>query len=127
MMDFSETHSQAAASAKEAIAGLLPIGVYHAVKSVSYGNRQIAKNDFFSLEDKKIISVDKALDSVTLQTVETIAKKGKHSVLTVFYGEHIADEFAESLVERISEAAPDIEASAISTDEPSYSLMLAFE
>ena len=126
-MDFSVSTEDALVLSKDAIAGLFCTGIYHAVRDVQFGSRTIMQNDFFSMSDKKIIGVGASLEEVTLDTVKHAVSVGEYSFLTLFYGENIAEEYVQFLVEKINEAAPDIEISAISTNETLYSLMLAFE
>ena len=126
-MDFSLPVDEALSFAKDAIADVLCIGIYHAVRDVQFGSRTIKQNDFFAMSDKKIISVKESLEAVTLDTFRYADGVGKKSFATIFYGENIADEYVGFLTEKVKEVSSDIEVSSMSTNETLYSLMIAFE
>ena len=127
LMDFSISCEAALTAAKDAIANAFKVGIYHATKNTTFGKREISKNDFFSIANDKIISVGASLETVALETVKRALLNDAYSILTVFYGENIAEEYVTSLVEKIQEIGSELEIAAIGTDESAYSLMMAFE
>ena len=127
LMDFDGTADEAVAGAKDTIAGLYEVGIYHATKDATYGNKQIAKNAFFSLCDKKILQIGTSLRSVTVETVKKTMESADYSVLTVFCGKDMAEEYVDSLMESIRVLALDLEIAAVYTEETLYSLSLLFE
>ena len=126
LIDFDEDAGSAISTAKDAISQAYEVALYHASRDVRFGSREIHKNDFFALSDKKILGVGESLETVALDVVRNTAN-GNYSALTVFYGGGIADEYTEHIVGLIGEAAPDIEVAALPTDDPAYSLLLLFE
>ena len=126
-MDFSSSADEALSCAKDSIADVLCIGVYHAVRDVQFGSRTIKQNDFFAMYDKRIISVKESLEAVTLDTFKYAESVGKKSFATLFYGENIAEEYVDFLIGRVKDVSSDTEISSMSTNETLYSLMIAFE
>lgn len=127
LMDFSASCEAALNGAKNAITNAFEVGIYHATKNMTFGKTEISKNDFFSIANDKIISLGVSLDMVTLETVKRALLNDAYSIVTVFYGENIAEEYVTSLLEKIQEIASDVEIVAIGTDESAYSLVMTFE
>ena len=126
-MDFAAPMEEALDSAKKSIADAFCIGIYHATRDVNFGSHTIKQNDLFAMSDKKIISVRSSLEAVTLDVFKHVDSTEKKSFATLFYGENIAEEYVDSLIEKIKETNGDIEISAMGTNETLYSLMIAFE
>lgn len=127
LMDFDGTADEAIASTKDTIAGLYEIGIYHATKDATYGSKQIARNAFFSLSDKKILQIGTSLRAVTVETVQKTLENADYSVLTVFCGKDMAEEYVDGLLQSIEALDLDLEIAAVYTEETLYSLSLLFE
>ena len=127
VMDFDGTADEAAAGAKHTIAGLYEIGVYHATKDATYGSKQITKNAFFSLCDKKILQIGASLREVTVDTVKKTMACAAYTVLTVFCGKDMAEEYVDSLTEALAALDLGLEIATVYTEETLYSLSLLFE
>ena len=109
LIDFEGEIESAVSTVNEAISNLYRVGVYHSVKDMQYGRQKICKHDFFSLADKKILSVAKSVEEATLTTVQKILNAKDFSVLTIFYGSQMAEEFIEMLKGKIKERYGDLE------------------
>jgi dihydroxyacetone kinase-like predicted kinase len=127
LIDFDADAGSAISTAKDAISQVYEVALYHASRDVSFGSRDIRKNDFFALSDKKILGVGESLETVALDAVRNTVGSSDYSALTVFYGGGIAEEYTEHIVGLIGEAAPELEVAALSTEDPAYSLLLLFE
>ncbi|MBQ3063714.1 MAG: DAK2 domain-containing protein [Clostridia bacterium] len=127
VMDFDGSADEAVSAAKSTIAGLYEIGIYHATKDATYGSKQIAKNAFFSLSDKKILQIGTSLREVTLETVKKTMADADYNVLTIFCGKDMAEEYISNLIEKIEALGLDLEVAAVYTEDTLYSLSLLFE
>ena len=126
LIDFEGSIENAVSTVNEAISNLYRVGVYHSVKDTQYGSQKINKHDFFSLSQKKILHVAKSVEDVTLTTVEKILNAKKYSVLTVFYGSKMAEEFIEMLSEKIKQRFGDIEIALVAKYDADE-IVLVFE
>ncbi len=125
-MTFDSSVSDAVSMAKDAISEVYSVGVYHAVKDTTFGDKKIKKNHFFSLVDKEIVSIAKSLEDVTLETVKAACAASDRVVLTIFCGKDMSDEYVEHLKRRIAELNLDLELASVDTDDAGYSLILSF-
>ncbi|MBQ9806804.1 MAG: DAK2 domain-containing protein [Clostridia bacterium] len=127
VMDFDADIEDAAAQANAVISNIRQVVFYRAPHEIKYGGKTIAKNDYFSLQGKKILVVGKKLEAVVLRTVEYMQKKQETAVITVFYGRRIPAEYAEDLAELIGGVDRDVEVATVSTMDRSYELAIIFE
>lgn len=125
-MSFGSSVPEAIDMAKDAIAEVHSVGVYHAEKDTKFGEREIRRNNFFSLCDKNIVSVGKSLEEVTLDTVKSVLENSSYSIITIFVGKDMAEEYIDHLKNKISETSDEIEIAEVYTDDAGYSLLLSF-
>lgn len=109
LIDFEDKIETAVSTVNEAISNLYRVGIYHSIKDMQFGKQKIGKRDFFSLADKKILSVAKSVEEVTITTVDKILKAKDFSVLTIFYGSQMAEEFMQMLSDKIKDSYGDLE------------------
>jgi dihydroxyacetone kinase-like predicted kinase len=127
-LDFDSKTKTAVNSINQTINGLHKVFVYHAQKEIKYSGKEIAKNDFFSLENnEKILCVDETIEKVCLHTVQEIVEKKGCSVVTIVYAAGIAEEFVEYLSGKIYELNIGVDVAIVCSMETAYSLILAFE
>lgn len=128
MMDFdSEDISEVVSAVNDTIGNIYEVSVIHASKNIHYGSRVIVKNDYFALSGEDILLTGDSFDSVSLETVRSVAEKRDVSVVTLFYGKNVTQEKAEHLAESITDMGLDIEACIIPTQSSIYDLVLSFE
>lgn len=127
VLDFDGTASDAAAIANATLSAMRTFFVYHATKDFKYGKRTVKKNEFFALFDKRVIGVGDTLESVTSSVLGELTKTKECSVVTVFYGRNIADDFVNGLCDRLKLSSDSTEVAAVPTDETVYSLMVSLE
>lgn len=101
VMDFSESAENVIAAAKDSIASLYELSVYHAAKDVKFGSKRIKKDDYFALAKNEILATDESLEDVTLKAIGNTLRDSDYGVVTVFYNEALGEEFVELLAEKI--------------------------
>ena len=127
VLDFDADADDAVAQFNSIVSGLKEVFLYHAVKDADYDGVHIKKNEFFALSGDRITAIGRSLESVAVAAVKRLCKSKRASVLTLFYGKDIAEEYIEHLLSRIEEQSLDIEIASVSTEEAAYSLALILE
>ena len=127
LIDFEEDVNTAADTVHAAISNLYQACIYRATKDVQFGDKKVAKNEFFSLLDKRILQTGASMESVVLKTTEMVLREKDASLLTVFYGAEMAEEFVEMLAEKLEKANPLLEITVVPTHEKACDIVLAFE
>ena len=94
---------------------------------MKFGTKRVTKDAYFSLCNNNILHVADTLESVAIQTVQSTLSKEDYSVVTLFYGSDIAQEYIEYLLEKLSESVEDAEFTAVSVGESTCSLTVLFE
>ncbi|MBR2336611.1 MAG: DAK2 domain-containing protein [Clostridia bacterium] len=126
LIDFEDSIENAVDVVNEAIANLYRVGIYHSAKDLKYGRYSVKKNDFFALANKRILSVGKSVEEVTISTVSRILDAKDFCVLTIFYGSEMAEEFIEMLSEKIKERCDGIEITLVAK-QLADDMVLVFE
>ncbi|MBO5866729.1 MAG: hypothetical protein J6Q55_01580, partial [Clostridia bacterium] len=128
VIDFDGTLEEAFDEVNQVINNCTKAFVYHSIKNISFGNDEVRKNDFFSMTDgKRIIAIQETLDKVVLETVKRVLAEKSAGLITVFYGDGIASEYIDYLMEKIQSLGFDVETTSVCTMESFYSLVLTFE
>ena len=127
LIDFDGDIDDAISTVNDTLSNLYQLSVYHALKDIKYGNKHISKDEFFVLSGNKILNIDTTLNDVTLKTVKQTLNKNDYSVVTVFYGDSIEDDYISILYEAIRALGFDIEIVFVPTYETVYSLSMTFE
>ena len=87
----------------------------------------IDKNDFFSLSGKELLGVSDSLDTVVLDTLDSLLRERECDVVTLFYGKQVSSEHAESLTQKILQMGYDLETAALPTYETIYDITVTVE
>lgn len=127
MIDFEGTIDDAVSTCNNTISNMFELSIYYAKKDSQFGNKKISADSFFALSDKKILNTGNALDDLAVDTVKKILDKKEYSVVSLYYGFGIAEEYVEHISELIMELGFDIEVAIVSTNEVTYSLTISFE
>ena len=127
ILDFDSDIDECTRMANATLASIDQYSVYHAAKDVKFGDRAIDKNDFFSLSGKELLYVSDSLDSVVLDTLESLLSQRECDVVTLFYGKQVSSEHAESLIEKIDRMGYDLETAALPTYETIYDITVTVE
>lgn len=127
VLDPDVSMDEAVEGANETFSGLYQLSIYQAAKDIRYGNRRVAKNAFFALENNQILNVADNLEDVTLQAIQRVLKDRECYVVRLFYGSDIAEEYMEYMIEQISELDMEAEVAAVPTGESTCALTVTFE
>ena len=127
VMDFESSISDAVAIANSTISSLYQISVYRAEKDVIFGNRHISRNEFFALADKDIVSIGDTLANATVTAIKDAIKSRDCSVITLFYGKDISDEYIEILSSDLSRMCGGVEFATVATHDKTCDLTITFE
>ena len=128
ILDFSDPDlHEAVGAVHDTISHLREVAVTHASKSVRYGERNIVKNDYFSLDGDEVLYVGNSFAEVALYTLHKVISEGEWGVVTLFYGKNRTAEEVSALNDAIRGMDGDMEVGIISTLDPIYDLVIIFE
>ena len=85
------------------------------------------KNEFFALADKEILSVGDTLANATVSSIKAVLDEKDCSVLTLFYGKDISDEYIEILSSDLSHMCKGTEIATVATHDKTCDLTITFE
>ena len=127
IMDFEGDVATAISSAKDTISAAYEFSLYRANKNVKYGSKIIVEKDFFSLSNNSILEIGKTLEDVAVATAKRVLETGEYSVLTIFYGDNLGDEYIDFIVESINSLGFDAEIATVKIGEDASSLTVLCE
>lgn len=100
--------------------------VTYAVRDTEFNNRKIQKGDIIGLSEKDILVAGNDINTVSMELIEELMNDDT-SIITLFYGEDVeidtANSFAESLVEKYD----DIDIEVIFGGQPLYYYIISIE
>ncbi len=100
--------------------------VTYAVRDTNIDGQEIRQGDFMGLGDHGILSVGTAISSVALSMVEAMMTEEKE-LISVYYGEEITKEDAESLQEQLAEKYPACDVELQYGGQPIYYYIISAE
>lgn len=100
--------------------------VTYAVRDTNIDGQEIRQGDFMGLGDHGILSVGTAISSVALSMVEAMMSEEKE-LISVYYGEEITKEDAESLQEQLAEKYPACDVELQYGGQPIYYYIISAE
>lgn len=100
--------------------------VTYAVRDTNIDGQEIRQGDFMGLGDHGILAVGTAISSVALRMVEAMMEEDKE-LISIYYGEEIAEEDAEKLREKIGEKYPDCDIELQYGGQPIYYYIISAE
>jgi dihydroxyacetone kinase-like predicted kinase len=128
IIDFSDEDIHATVTAiHDTIGHLREISVAHAVKTVRYGDKTIVQNDYFALSGDEVLAVGTDFAEVARRTLESVLSEEDSDVITLFYGKNRTEEEIAVLVAVAEALSGGAEIGVISTLDPIYDLVIAFE
>ena len=128
LLDFDNGDTDAVAEeVHETVEALLEVPVVRADRDVRFGDRQVAKDDYFALFEDEILLSDPTLAGAVLATADTLLHRRECGVVTLFFGKNVTEEDAESLARAIEDAHGDVEVCLLATEDPVYDAVLSFE
>lgn len=100
--------------------------VTYAVRDTNIDGQEIRQGDFMGLGDHGILSVGTAISSVALRMVDAMMTEEKE-LISIYYGEEIAEEDAEKLRTQIGEKYPDSDIELQYGGQPIYYYIISAE
>ncbi len=100
--------------------------VTYAVRDTSVDGKEIRQGDIMGIGDKSILSVGQSIDKVTLELIDNLIDEDSELV-SLYYGEDMAEEVANGLADAIMEKYPDVDVEVHSGGQPIYYFILSVE
>ena len=100
--------------------------VTYAVRDTNIDGQEIRQGDFMGLGDSGILSVGTAISTVAFEMVGAMMTPDKE-LISIYYGEEIAEEDAEKLKEQIAEKYPDCDIELQCGGQPIYYYIISAE
>ena len=128
IIDFADEDIHATVTAiHDTIGHLREISVAHAVKTVRYGDKTIVQNDYFALSGEEVLTVGASFTEVAHHALEAVLSEEDRDVITLFYGKNRTEEEMTALAAAAEALSGGAEIGVISTLDPIYDLVIAFE
>ena len=113
-------------SMSEATEGIKSGEVTFAVRDTSVDGKAIHKNNIMGISDNGIDAVGTEVDEVTVKLVDALADEDSE-LISVYYGEDITEDEAQSLVDALSEKYPDYDVDLKYGGQPIYYYIISVE
>ena len=127
MIDFDESIDNAVAAVNDTISRIYQSTIYQANKDFKFGRKNVKEHEFFALSNQKILNIASSLDNITVDTVKDILENNSYSVITLYYGINISEEYIEYITDLILKLNLDVEVASVETKESVYCLTITFE
>lgn len=100
--------------------------VTYAVRNTTMNGFKLKEGDIIGLDAKKILAKGTDIDATTLSLIKAM-KNNEHEMITLYYGEGISEEQAQTLAQKVSEAYPDCDVDCHYGGQPVYYYMVSLE
>ena len=110
----------------EVIGGVHTAQITYAARNSDFDGYEIHAGEYLALMDGKLMGSYKAMDSA-LESVGKAAAELDPEIVTVYYGEDVNEDEADTAAEKLEEALPDAEVSAVNGGQPVYYYMISIE
>ena len=100
--------------------------VTYAVRNTTMNGFKLKEGDIIGLDNKRILAKGDNIEETTLALIKAM-KNDEHEIITLYYGEGVTEDDANALVEKVSEAYPECEVSALYGGQPVYYYMVSLE
>ena len=111
---------------KDAIKNVRSGAVTYAVRDTHVDGFDLSVGEIIGLDDKAILAKGKLVNDTTAKLVEKMIDDSIMNI-TIFYGEDIREEEANTLVESLSKKYPEVEVSAVYGGQPVYYYLVSLE
>lgn len=111
---------------KDAIKNVRSGAVTYAVRDTHVDGFDLSVGEIIGLDDKAILAKGKLVNDTTAKLVEKMIDDSIMNI-TIFYGEDIREEEANTLVESLSQKYPEVEVSAVYGGQPVYYYLVSLE
>ena len=127
MIDFDDTIENAVMSVNDTISNIYQLSIFQATKDIKFDKKTVKENEFFALSNNKILNKGNTLEAITLDTIKDVLHSNDYSVVTLYYGKNVSNEYIDFIMELINSADLGAEVACVSTKEVLYSLTITFE
>ena len=100
--------------------------VTYAVRDTVIDDKTITEGDIMGIGDSGILSVTQSVDSATAELIDALVDE-ESELISIYYGEDVAEEDAEALTEQIEEKYPDVDVELQNGGQPIYYYVLSVE
>ena len=110
----------------EAIASVRSGEITYAVRDTMIDNQKIHKNDFMGIGDAGLLAVSKDISKTVLKSISAMMDDASE-LISLYYGEDVKEEDAESLREKIEKEYPHCDVELQYGGQPVYYYVLSVE
>lgn len=100
--------------------------VTYAVRDTVIDDKTIAEGDIMGIGDTGILSVEKDIESATAALIDALVDEDSE-LISIYFGEDIAEEDAEAFAARVEEKYPDVDVEVQNGGQPIYYYVLSVE
>lgn len=100
--------------------------VTYAVRDTSIDGKEIKQGNIMGLGDKTILAVGDQVPETTLELIGALADENSE-LISLYYGEEVSEEDANSLAEKVMESYPDLDVEVHYGGQPIYYYVLSVE
>lgn len=100
--------------------------VTYAVRDTVIDDKTIAEGDIMGIGDTGILSVEKDIESATEALIDALVDEDSE-LISIYFGEDIAEEDAEAFAARVEEKYPDVDVEVQNGGQPIYYYVLSVE
>ncbi|MGN1372439.1 MAG: DAK2 domain-containing protein [Candidatus Coproplasma sp.] len=100
--------------------------VTYAVRNTTMNGFKLQQGDIIGLNSKKILAKGSDIETVTLSLIKSM-KNSEHEMITLYYGEGVEEEQAQSLADKVGEAFPDCDVDFHFGGQPVYYYIVSLE
>ena len=127
MIDFDDTIENAVMSVNDTISNIYQLSIFQATKDIKFDKKTVKENEFFALSNNKILNKGNTLEAITLDIIKDVLHSNDYSVVTLYYGKNVSNEYIDFIMKLINSADLGAEVACVSTKEVLYSLTITFE
>ena len=130
MINFEESRSaqENEVTMTESLASVSTGQVTYAVRDTSIDGKTICNGDIMGIGDKGLLAVGKEIDDTVLEMLEAMLSENDDAELvSLYYGEEISEEQADSLAALIEGRFPDIDVEVQMGGQPVYYYLVSVE
>lgn len=100
--------------------------VTYAVRNTTMNGFKLQQGDIIGLNSKKILAKGSEIETVALSLIKSM-KNSEHEMITLYYGEGVTEEEAQSLADKVGEAFPDCDVDFHFGGQPVYYYIVSLE
>lgn len=114
------------AALKAEIANVKTGQITYAVRDTIMNEKEIKRGDYMGIGDEGILSVGKDRDNTLKEMVSQLVDE-ESAIISLYYGEEVAEEEAQKIASELEEAYPDLDVEVNYGGQPVYYYVLSVE